>query len=94
MKERSERRKESRKKKMASIQVYNNDIGIHIGYIRDLTLQVAQVVSEKCLDVDTRIALALELPGSLPEVIATRMTISARLEPSRCSWKGTISINK
>jgi len=86
MKERSERRKEPRKKKMAFIQ--------DLGYIRDLTLQVAQVISEKCLDVDTRIALALALLGGLPEVIATHMTISAGLEPSRRSWKGTISINK
>lgn len=62
---------------MAFIQVYNNDIGVLLGYIRDLTLQGVQVISEKCLDVDTLITLALALPGGLPEVTATRMTISA-----------------
>ena len=82
MGEQSERRKEPRKKLMAFTSVYDGDKSILLGYIRDLTLQGVLVISEKILDVNKQITLAIELPGGLPEVTATRMTIPARV--ARC----------
>ena len=79
MNEHRERRKEPRKKVMAFTQVYDLDKDILLGHIRDLTLQGTQVISEKALDVDSQITLAMELPGGLPGVKATRMEISARV---------------
>jgi c-di-GMP-binding flagellar brake protein YcgR len=78
----SERRKEPRKKLMAFTSVYDQDKGVLLGYIRDLTLQGVLVISEKILDVNTQTNLAIELPGGLPEITATRMTIPARI--ARC----------
>lgn len=82
MDEHSERRKESRKTLMAFTPVYDQDRGILLGYIRDLTLQGVLVIGEKNLDVNTQITLAFELPGGLPGTTATRMAISARV--ARC----------
>ncbi len=82
MTEQSERRKESRKKLMAFTPVYDQGKGILLGYIRDLTLKGVLVISEKILDVNTQTTLAIELPGGLPEITATRMTIPARV--ARC----------
>jgi len=79
MNEQSERRKESRKKLMAFTPVHDQDKGILLGYIRDLTLYGVLVISEKILDVNKQITLVIELPGGLPEIIATRMTIPARV---------------
>ena len=78
----SDRRKEPRKKLMAFTSVYDQDKGVLIGYIRDLTLQGVLVISEKILDIDKQITLSIELPGGLPEIAATRMTIPARV--ARC----------
>jgi hypothetical protein len=75
----SDRRKESRKKLMAFTPVYDRDKGVLIGYIRDLTLQGVLVIGEKILDVNQQLTLAIELPGGLPEIKATRMTIPARV---------------
>ena len=79
MNEQSERRKESRKKLMAFTSVYDQDKGVLIGYIRDLTLQGVLVISEKMLDINKQITLSVELPGGLPEIKATHMTIPARV---------------
>ncbi len=82
MDEHSERRKEPRKKLMAFTPVHDQDKGTLLGYIRDLTLQGVLVIGEKTLDVDTQTTLVMELPGGLPGIVATRMTISARV--ARC----------
>ncbi|MBN1454491.1 MAG: PilZ domain-containing protein [Anaerolineales bacterium] len=79
MNEHSERRKEARKKLMAFTPVHDQDKGILLGYIRDLTLYGILVISEKILDINKQITLAIELPGGLPEITATRMTIPARV---------------
>jgi hypothetical protein len=75
----SDRRKEPRKKLMAFTSVYDQDKGVLIGYIRDLTLQGVLVIGEKILDVNNQLTLAIELPGGLPEIKVTRMTIPARV---------------
>ena len=79
----SDRRKEPRKKLMAFTSVYDQDKGVLIGYIRDLTLQGVLVIGEKILDVNDQLTLAIELPGGLPEIKVTRMTIPARV--ARCT---------
>jgi len=78
----SDRRKEPRKKLMAFTSVYDQEKGILLGYIRDLTLQGVLVIGEKTLVVNTQTTLAFELPGGLPGIMATRLTISARV--ARC----------
>jgi c-di-GMP-binding flagellar brake protein YcgR len=78
----SDRRKEPRKKLMAFTPVYDQDKGILLGYIRDLTLQGALVIGEKKLNTNTQTTLAIELPGGLPGITTTRMKISARV--ARC----------
>lgn len=82
MNDRDERRKEPRKKLMAFTPVYDREKDVLLGYIRDLTMQGVLVIGEKKLSVGTRTTLEMELPGGLPGITATRMTISARV--ARC----------
>lgn len=82
MVEQRERRKEPRKKLMAFTQVYDQPKGSLLGYIRDLTLQGVLVIGEKKLDANTQTTLAFELPGGLPAITATQLSISARV--ARC----------
>jgi c-di-GMP-binding flagellar brake protein YcgR len=88
----NDRRKEPRKKLMAFTPVYEKQKGILLGYIRDLTLQGVLVVGEKKLDVNKQTTLAIELPGGLPSVTPTLMTISARV--ARCEVDENTQIYK
>jgi c-di-GMP-binding flagellar brake protein YcgR len=78
----SDRRKEPRKTLMAFTPVYDQDKGVLLGYIRDLTLQGTLVIGERKLEPNTLTTLAFELPGGLPSITSTRMKISARV--ARC----------
>ena len=78
----SERRKETRKKLMAFTPVYDQGKNMLLGYIRDLTLQGALVIGEKALAINSKNTLSMELPGGLPSIKATHLTISARV--ARC----------
>lgn len=78
----NDRRKEARKKLMAFTQVYDQPKGSLLGYIRDLTLQGVLVIGEKKLDANTQTTLVFELPGGLPGITATQLSISARV--TRC----------
>lgn len=82
MDEQSERRKEPRKKLMAFTQVYDLRKKNLLGYIRDVNLQGMLVIGEGSLDANTRISLAFELPGGLPGITATHLSISAHV--ARC----------
>ena len=75
----SERRKEERKMVMKFTPVYDLDQGKLLGYLRDLTLQGAQVSGEKSLEVDTHVTLKFDLPGELPNITAKHLIISARV---------------
>ena len=75
----TERRKEDRKKMMAFTPVYDLDRGSLLGYLGNLTLQGAMVIGEKILEVDKQVTLAIEFPGDLPEITASRMVIPARV---------------
>ena len=73
-----ERRKEPRKNLMAYTQVFDLYGGYLIGTLGDLTLTGAMVISERTMDENTELTLAVELP-ELPEVSVTRVTFSARV---------------
>jgi len=73
-----ERRKEPRKNLMAYTQVFDLYGGYLIGTLGDLTLTGAMVISERTMDENTELTLAIELP-ELPEVSVTRVTFSARV---------------
>lgn len=76
----SDRRKEKRKVVMAFTPVFEK--GKLLGYLRDLTLQGAQVNGEKTLEVNTQTILSIELPVDLPEITAKQLNIPARV--ARC----------
>lgn len=73
-----ERRKQERKSLMAYTQVYDLYGGFLLGYLGDLTLQGAMVISEHAQQKDAEITLAFELP-ELPHDITTRMALPARV---------------
>ena len=77
----SDKRKEDRKNLMAFTPVY----GVHartrtlLGYIEDLTMLGAMVISEKSLEKDTEITLEIEFPNDVPEINDPRMRVPARV---------------
>jgi hypothetical protein len=74
-----ERRKEERKTLVSYTQVYNLYGGAAlIGYLSDLTVKGAMVISELIIAKDVEMTLAIELP-ELPSIKATRMTLPARV---------------
>ena len=75
----SEHRKETRKKLMAFTPVYDAKRKSLLGYIGDLTLLGAMVVGEKSLEINEEAMLKIEFPDNLSDVIATHVTIPARV---------------
>ena len=73
-----ERRKSERKTLVAYTQVYDLYGGELLGYLGDLTVQGAMTISEKPMQKDTELTLAIELP-ELPNIKASRMTLPARV---------------
>ncbi|MBL8090728.1 MAG: PilZ domain-containing protein [Anaerolineales bacterium] len=73
-----ERRKSERKSLVAYTQVYDLYGGELLGYLGDLTVQGAMVISEKPMQKDIELTLAVELP-ELPNIKSTRMTLPARI---------------
>lgn len=73
-----ERRKSERKPLAAYTKVYDLYGGEALGYLGDLTALGAMVISEKPMQKDMELTLAIELP-ELPNTKATRMTLPARV---------------
>ena len=73
-----ERRKQERKNLVAYTQVFDLYGGNLLGYLGDLTLSGAMIISEKPMNPDTEITLAFELPELL-ECRAMRMSMAARV---------------
>jgi Tfp pilus assembly protein PilZ len=71
----SDRRKEPRKKLTTFIPVYQSGSGTILGYLGNLTLQGAMLVSESPLEIGKQLTLLIEFPGET----AQRMTIPARV---------------
>ncbi|GJQ36772.1 MAG: PilZ domain-containing protein [Anaerolineales bacterium] len=73
-----ERRKQERKNLVAYTQVFDLYGGNLIGYLGDLTVSGAMIISEKPIKPETEITLAIELPD-LPEINSTRMSLATRV---------------
>lgn len=72
-----ERRKETRKKVMTFVPVYETGASRHLlGYMRDLTLQGALVLGEKHMEPGSQHQLEIHLPNDLPY---GALSISARV---------------
>ena len=74
----SKLRMEKRRKVMTFTPVYDLHANILMGYLGDLTLKGALMVSEKPVETDRTLTLAIEFRKS-SEKPATRMTIPARV---------------
>lgn len=73
-----ERRKQERKNLVAYTQVYDLYGGVLIGYLGDLSLQGAMVITEKPMAPDLEITLGFEIP-ELPDIKDVRMNMAARV---------------
>lgn len=73
-----ERRKQERKNLVAYTQVFDLYGGNLLGYLGDLTVLGAMIISEKPMKPDTEISLAIELP-ELPDINTLRMSLNARV---------------
>jgi hypothetical protein len=73
-----ERRKQERKNLVAYTQVYDLYGGFLIGYLGDLSLRGAMIITEKRMKPDLEITLGIEIP-ELPDVKAVRMSLAARV---------------
>ena len=73
-----DRRKQPRKDLMSYSQVYDLHDGKLIGYLGDLNLFGAMVISDHPMTEDTKLNISIELP-ELPNTHETSMTISVRI---------------
>ena len=73
-----ERRKQERKNLVAYTQVYDLNRGVLIGYLGDLSLRGAMVITEKPMPPNFEITLGIDIP-ELPDIKAIRMSLSARV---------------
>jgi hypothetical protein len=71
-------RMEKRRKVMTFTPVYDLHANILLGYLGDLTLKGALMVSEKPVEIDRTLTLAIEFRKT-SEIPAGRMTIPARV---------------
>ncbi len=72
-----ENRREERKKAMVFTPVYDTDADILMGYLGDLTLQGALMISEKSIDTSKKFTLAIDFRDA-SEASTKRMIIAAR----------------
>jgi len=75
-----ERRKQPRKDLMSYSQVYDVQSGKLIGYLGDLNLIGAMVISDQIVDVNSDLTISIQLP-ELPETREETITL-----PSRAAW--------
>jgi hypothetical protein len=75
----SDKRKEERKNLLAFTPVYGVNPRMLLGYIEDLNLLGAMVISEKSMEVDTRLTLEFHFPNDVPEISDPNMRIPARV---------------
>ncbi len=75
-----ERRKQPRKDLMSYSQVYDVHEGLLIGYLGDMNLLGAMVISDQNMDVDTMLTISVQLP-ELPEVKDETIIL-----PVRVAW--------
>jgi len=73
-----ERRKLPRKDLMSYSQVFDLYKGSLIGYLGDLTLIGAMVISDTPLKVDLKLTISIQLP-ELPDIRVTRLALPVRI---------------
>lgn len=73
-----ERRKQQRKNLVAYTQVHDLYSGDLLGYLGDLTLLGAMIISEKPMPANLEITLGFEMP-EIPNIKVTRISIAARI---------------
>lgn len=73
-----DRRRQPRKDLMSYSQVYDLSDGRLIGYLGDITLLGAMVISDHPIPEDKSISVSIELP-ELPDIHETSMIISVRV---------------
>lgn len=73
-----DRRKLPRKDLMSYSQVFDLSRGKLIGYLGDLNLIGAMIISDESLKVDETLNISIQLP-ELPKITATRLTLPARV---------------
>ena len=67
---------------MSFTLVHDAKTGKLLGYLRDLTLNGAQVNGSKELDIGTDVILTMKLLSDIPEVVGQELHIGARV--TRC----------
>lgn len=75
-----ERRKQPRKDLMSYSQVYDVRDGSLIGYLGDMNLIGAMVISDKQLEVNSDLTISIQLP-ELPSITEENMVL-----PTRVAW--------
>jgi c-di-GMP-binding flagellar brake protein YcgR len=75
----SKLRMEKRRKVMTFTPVYDQHANILLGYLGDLTLKGALMVSEGPVDIDRTLTLAIEFRKASEKPAKQRMTIPARV---------------
>lgn len=82
MSDHGDRRKEARELVVEFTLVYDSKKGKLLGYLRDLTMNGAQINGSKKLEEGTIVSLSIELPNDLPGVRAKELRVSAKV--ARC----------
>jgi len=75
-----ERRKQPRKELMSYSQVYDLQSGKRIGYLGDLNLIGAMVISDQSADVNSDLSISIQLP-ELPAIKDENIIL-----PTRVAW--------
>ena len=73
-----ERRKQERKTLVAYTQVFDLYGGILLGYLGDLTMSGAMIISERPMQPETETTISIALP-ELPGIKTVRMNLLARV---------------
>jgi Tfp pilus assembly protein PilZ len=73
-----ERRKQPRKDLMSYSQVYDVREGALIGYLGDMNLGGAMVISDQSMDINTELTISVQLP-ELPNIKEKTMVLATRV---------------
>ncbi len=83
MSDHGDRRKEARELVVEFTLVYDSAQGKLLGYLRDLTMNGAQISGNKELQIGALVSLGIELPRDLPGVTAKELRLNAKV--ARCT---------
>ncbi len=72
-------RKDARKKMIAFVPVYNQQLNVLLGYLVDLTVHGAKVEGGHPVRINQQLSLGIEFPENLPEASISSFKIDARV---------------